>query len=127
MKARGNRSDNLDIFCEKRLNINNSVSYWTNSFSEENGGTMRCNPGHAVTGLACDGGHCDNMKLKCTEISGHGSNSGEIESDRWLTDDENINRNLTRAIDIPTGLYLFGIKYRGNDCDDMKLIYRRYH
>jgi hypothetical protein len=47
---------------------------WTDSFSEETSGgrsnVMQCPGDHFVSGIQCDGGWCDNLRLYCCRLAG---------------------------------------------------------
>lgn len=85
-------------------------------FSEEEAAKVECDEGYAVSGMACRGRYCDDVRLRCAAV--------ELGAER-LRDSPLISEEKGKnSWEAPPGYVVVGAKCDGKYCDNVTLTYR---
>lgn len=113
----GGYCDNISLNCNATGRTADQHT-WLPYFSEEGSGAAdqaQCLGGDTwMTGLACSGGYCDNISLRCSRLVG--SSTGECEWLGWYSEEQG-------PFDLPPGYFLKGIECDGGYCDNKRYLY----
>jgi len=93
--------------------------YWTDTFSEEGSGEMKCKSGFAVAGIACYGDYCDNKELLCRPYTNRPDNLRT--SSYWhsqVISEEKPNASF-RSDKLSEPALIAGLKCSGRYCDNI--------
>jgi hypothetical protein len=93
---------------------------YTPWFSDNTGGDLGPNPqlcpeGHYMSGLACRGSYCDDMRLACTSTGKPHANCA------WTGFFSDPGDSLPSSQSCPAGQAAVGVECRGNNCDDLRI------
>lgn len=93
-------------------------SYWSSFFSEEGSGSglnqRTCtSSSEFMTGIACNGGYCDNVSIQCTQLLSS-SRSGCY----WTA---SFSEEQVYSEPVPAGYYAAGLRCLGSNCDNKQI------
>lgn len=119
-RCRGGDCDDMALHCCSPLlpagNVSRSLSPW---FSEE-GSAQAISPTGFVSALRCRGGNCDDIQL---EYVTHPRIRQERSSCQWTP---YFSEEGPGTGTCPSGLYVAGMRCRGDNCDDVSLYCCRF-
>lgn len=119
LRTQGNNSSRIEFVCDNRIETTNAQKWLAGRFSEEAPNTQQtCPSGSLVSGISCDGGNCDNLKLRCVEIDGYDHSKASCTwPDMWMSDKD---KGFFASFYFDEDYALAGLKCRGSQCDDMQ-------
>jgi hypothetical protein len=92
-------------------------NYWTSFFSEEGASTGAnqriCSGSGFMTGIACNGGYCDNVSIQCTTLDS--TTRGSCYWTPYFSEEAAYSDLLA------SGYYAAGLTCRGSNCDDKSI------
>lgn len=117
LSCSGRYCDNLRMKCSWRdlvhVNAGTSEVGW---FSEEHGLHTCPAANYVITGLRCSGRYCDNLKLRCKQLSSLTLNYNNCYETSWFSEEQG-------GREIPAGSFAVGIRCSGRYCDNKKIQY----
>jgi hypothetical protein len=119
LRSWGDNSGRIEFVCDTRIKTTNAQDWLAGRFSEEAPNNQQtCPSGSLVSGISCDGGNCDNLKLRCVEIDGYDHSKASCTwPDMWMSDK---GKGQFASFYFNEDYALAGLRCRGSQCDDMQ-------